>query len=74
MTETTGMRLYRLRRKQRPDLSARRASVNIGLATNSLARYERDAVLPDVDSLLKLADYYNVSCDFILLRTDDPKR
>jgi len=36
-------------------------------------RYERGNVEIPVWAVLKLADYYDVSTDYILGRTDDPK-
>ena len=33
-------------------------------------RYERGVREPDIDTLCKLADYYNVSVDYILERTN----
>lgn len=37
------------------------------------SRYERGAQNIPIEHLLFLADYYNVSTDFILGRTDNPK-
>ena len=34
------------------------------------SRYEREEREPDIDALCKLADYFNVTVDYILCRTD----
>ena len=44
-----------------------------GISKNSILRYERDGVTPEIPSVVKIADYFNVSVDYLLGRTDDPK-
>lgn len=34
------------------------------------SRYERGEREPDIDTLCKLADYFNVTVDYIVCRTD----
>ena len=34
------------------------------------SRYEREEREPDIDTLCKLADYFNVTVDYIVCRTD----
>ena len=45
--------------------------LGIGLA---YYRYESGKRLPDVAILTKLADFYNISTDYLLGRSDDPTR
>ncbi len=45
----------------------------LGTSQTMYARYERGANELPVRHLLKLADYYGVSVDYILGRTDNPK-
>ncbi|HIZ11889.1 MAG TPA: helix-turn-helix domain-containing protein [Candidatus Eubacterium faecavium] len=45
----------------------------LGTSQTMYARYERGANELPIRHLMKLADYYNVSTDFILGRTDEPK-
>ena len=40
----------------------------IGLNKSALAKYERGERLPGADALRKIADYYEVSTDYILGR------
>ena len=42
----------------------------IGCSANNYARYERGEREPDIDALCKLADYFNVTVDYIVCRTD----
>lgn len=47
----------------------------IGMKRESYLRYERDgenARAPHIDKLLMLADFYGISLDYLVGRTDDP--
>lgn len=68
--EQFAVRLQRLRETKRPVRSRRVTSELMGLATNSLQKYERGEAIPTADSLLKIADYYKVSVDYLLGRTN----
>lgn len=46
---------------------------NIGVDEVSLQRYEYGTVRPKLEKLVKLADFFNVSTDYLLGRTDNPK-
>lgn len=41
----------------------------IGYSSLSYARYEKGECEPDISTLCKLADYFNVSVDYLLGRT-----
>ena len=43
----------------------------LGLSNGSMARWEKSS--PSVEKVQKVADYFNVSVDYLLGRTDDPK-
>lgn len=45
----------------------------LGIQQTVYSRYERGVQNIPLEHLLFLADYYNVSTDFILGRTDNPK-
>ncbi len=44
-----------------------------GIEQSLLSKYETGERVPPTETLLILADFYNVSIDYILCRTDDPK-
>ncbi len=40
---------------------------------NSISRYETGSHEADYATLIKIADYFNVSVDYLLERTDNPE-
>lgn len=65
------VRLRELREKHtRPIRSMAVTSELMGLSKNALANYERGKRVPRADALRMIADYYGVSTDYILGRTD----
>lgn len=64
------MRLQKLREKKRPLRSRRVTSELCGLPPDAIRRYERGEAVPTADSLVKIADYYTVSVDYLLGRTN----
>lgn len=70
--DVLAVRLRELRKKHsRPIRSMAVTSELMGLNRNALAHYERGEQIPKADTLLLIADYYEVSTDYILGRTDD---
>ena len=43
-----------------------------GIEQALLSKFENGERVPPTETLIKLADFYNVSIDFILCRTDNP--
>ena len=43
-----------------------------GIEQALLSKFENGERVPPTDTLIKLADFYNVSIDYILCRTDNP--
>ncbi|WHH59118.1 helix-turn-helix transcriptional regulator [Petroclostridium sp. X23] len=67
---TLGKRLAYMRKTKK--LTQEDVAKIIGISRGSLAMYETDKREPDRDMLNKLADYFNVSTDYLLGRTSDP--
>lgn len=44
----------------------------LSVSQNTYSQYETGVISLTADVLVKLADYYGVSVDFLLDRTDDP--
>lgn len=59
-------RLQELRERHR--MSRRTLSQLCGLSINMISMYERGEKSPSVDSLVQLADFFNVSVDSLLGR------
>ena len=44
-----------------------------GIEQALLSKFENGERVPTTETLVKLADFYNVSIDYILCRTDEPE-
>ena len=64
------MRLKALREKR--GISQLKLAMDLGLNQNSISRYESGAREADYKTLIALADYFDVSIDYLLERTDKP--
>jgi transcriptional regulator with XRE-family HTH domain len=47
--------------------------MDLGLNQNSISRYEREERQADYQTLIRFADYFDVSIDYLLERTNNPK-
>lgn len=47
--------------------------MELGMSQNTISRYETGAREADYDTLVAFADYFNVSVDYLLGRTDNPE-
>lgn len=65
------MRLKKLRNARK--ISQLKLAMDIGINQNSISRYETGEREADYKTLIALADYFNVSIDYLLERTDNPK-
>ena len=64
------MRLKQLRRQR--GISQLKLAMDLGLNQNSISRYESGEREADYQTLIRLADYCNVSVDYLLERTENP--
>ena len=65
------MRLKLLRQKK--GISQLKLAMDLMMNQNSISRYETGEREADYATLIKFADYFNVSIDYLLGRTDNPK-
>ncbi len=65
------MRLRELRRAR--NISQLKLSMDLQLNQNAISRYETGLREADYATLIKIADYFNVSLDYLLERTDNPE-
>ena len=65
-------RIITLQRKERR-ISQKKAANDLGISQALLSHYEKGIRECGLNFLVKIADYYNVSCDYLLGRTSDPE-
>ncbi|MGN1480686.1 helix-turn-helix domain-containing protein [Porcipelethomonas sp.] len=65
------MRLKFLREQK--GISQLQLAMELNLNQNSISRYETGEREADYKTLTRLADYFDVSIDYLLERTDNPK-
>ena len=58
--------------RDRRGISQLKLAMDLGLTQNSVSRYESGAREADYKTLIALADYFGVSVDYLLERTDNP--
>lgn len=64
------MRLKELRKQK--GITQIKLAMDLNLSQNSISRYEKGIREADYKTLIMFADYFNVSVDYLLERTDDP--
>ncbi|HCH74281.1 MAG TPA: XRE family transcriptional regulator [Clostridiales bacterium] len=65
------MRLKEVREAKK--VSQIKLAIDLGLNQNSISRYENGQREADYKTLIAFADYFNVSVDYLLERTNNPK-
>ena len=68
---TLATRLIELKEKNK--VLQKDIAKSVGLSLRSYQRYEYGERNPTSDILIKLADYFDVSIDYLVGRTDNPK-
>lgn len=66
------MRLRELRKQK--GISQLKLAMDLEMNQNSISRYETHEREADYCTLIKFADYFDVSIDYLLERTDNPNR
>lgn len=65
------MRLKELRKKR--GVSQVKLAMDLNTNQNTISRYETGEREADYKTLIQLANYFDVSIDYLLERTDNPK-
>ena len=65
------MRLKELRKKKH--MTQQRLAIELSMSQNTISRYETGEREADYKTLILIADYFQVSIDYLLERTDDPR-
>lgn len=69
---TFGDRLKSLR--QSHNLTQKQMAIKFDMTERAYQRYEGNQSTPHYNTLIALADYFDVSIDFLVGRSDDPRR
>ena len=65
------MRIKELRKARK--ISQIKLGMDLNMSQNTISRYETGVREPSVADLIRIADYFNVSVDYLLERTDNPE-
>lgn len=63
-----GTRLQQLRKEHK--VSCRQLGKEIGLSASALSHYETGINIPSMENVLKIAEYFDVSIDYLVGRTE----
>ena len=66
------IRLKELRKERH--ISQFKLAMDLGMNQNSISRYETGEHEADYKTLIAIADYFDVSIDYLLERTENPMR
>lgn len=58
--------------REKRNINQLKIAMNIGITQESISKYETGNAFPSKEILIKLADYFNCSIDYLLNRTDNP--
>ena len=64
------MRLREIRKAKK--ISQLKLAIDLDTSQNTISRYETGEREPGIAELIRIADYFNVSLDYLLERTDNP--
>ncbi|KEQ23971.1 helix-turn-helix domain-containing protein [Paenibacillus tyrfis] len=59
--------------REKHALTQEELSSKINISRASLSHYEKNRREPDYDTVVKIADFFKVSIDYLLGRTEDPR-
>ena len=65
-------RLKKLRKER--NISQLKLALDLNMNQNTISRYENTERQADYETLIRFADYFNVSLDYLLGRTEDKNK
>ena len=65
------MRLKEIRKSK--GISQLKLAIDLNTTQNTISRYENGKNEPGIRELIQIADYFNISIDYLLGRTDNPQ-
>ena len=65
------MRLRELRLER--NMSQQRLAMELSMTQNTISRYENGGREPGIKELIRIADYFNVSLDYLLERSEQKR-
>ncbi len=65
------MRLKEIRKSK--GVSQLKMAIDLNTNQNTISRYETGEREPGINELIQIADYFNISIDYLLERTDIPE-
>jgi transcriptional regulator with XRE-family HTH domain len=64
------VRLREIRKSK--GISQLKMAMDLNMSQNTISRYETGEREPGINELIKIADYFNISIDYLLERTNNP--
>ena len=64
------MRLKEIRKSK--GISQLKLAMDLNTSQNTISRYETGEREPGINELIKIADYFDISVDYLLERTNNP--
>ena len=64
------MRLKEIRKSKR--ISQLKMAIDLNMSQNTISRYETGEREPGISELIKIAEYFDISVDYLLERTNNP--
>jgi len=58
---------------EQKNINASTLSKEIGISSGLISQWKKGFQKPSLDVVTKIADYFNVSVDYLLSRTDNPQ-
>ena len=71
MSRVILVRLKELRKARR--ITQLKLAMDLNLTQNTASRYETGEREPGIAELVRIADYFHISVDYLLERTDNPE-